>query len=107
MASGRVASGRVADLALQARGWELVVAGVDHARAAALEPVVVSVTRVSAGRYVIELPLERPPEQIVTDLAGSGAHIISLNPLHETLEDFFVRQVTEQEQVPTSGRESA
>ena len=97
MSKGRLmASGRIADLGLKIRGWELVVAGLTPARVAALEPTVESVTRVSDGRYVIELPAGRPPEQIVREFAGSGVQIISLHPRHETLEEFFVTQVTRQ-----------
>ena len=105
LAKGRlVASGRVADLALEVRGWELVVAGIDASRAATLGHGATSVTRVAEGRYMIELPLDRPPEAIVTELAGSGAHIVSLIPHHETLEDFFVRQVTAAGTTSETGR---
>lgn len=102
-----VASGRVADLALEVRGWELVVAGIDASRAAALAPSVKAVTRVADGRYMIELPVDRPPEAIVAELAGSGARIISLTPHHETLEDFFVREVTAATGEPDATRKSA
>ena len=98
LSKGRlVVSGRIADLGLKVQGWELVVAGIAPSRVAALEPTVKRVTRVADGRYVIELPLGRPPEHIVQDLAGSGAQIISLNPHHETLEEFFVTHVTHEE----------
>ena len=102
-----VASGRVADLALEVRGWELVVEGIDASRVAALEPGVKAVTRVADGLYMIELPIDRPPEAIVAELAGSGAHIVSLTPRHETLEDFFVRQVTVAGAAPDTTRKSA
>ena len=108
MNKGRlVASGRVSDLVQQARGWELVVAGADGDRMRALEPMVTSVKRVAAGQYVIELPVDRPPEQIVGELAGSGARIVSLNPHHESLEDYFVRQVHKASAEPEAARESA
>ena len=108
MNKGRlVASGRVSDLVQQARGWELVVAGADADRMRALEPMVTSVKRVADGQYVIELPVDRPPEQIVGELAGSGARIVSLNPHHESLEDYFVRQVHEASAEPEAARESA
>ena len=29
----------------------------------------------------------------MADLAAAGAQLVSLNPLRDTLEDFFVRQV--------------
>ena len=76
----------------------MVVAGISQSRADALASTVDSITRVSDGRYVIELPLHRPPEQVVTELAGSGARILSLNPTHETLEEFFVHQVNLQQE---------
>ena len=93
-----IASGKIADLGLKVRGWELVVAGISQSRADALASTVDSITRVSDGRYVIELPLHRPPEQVVTELAGSGARILSLNSTHETLEEFFVHQVNLQQE---------
>ena len=43
------------------------------------------------ARYV--LPIDRPPEHLIRDLAGSGARILSLTPHHETLEEFFVQRV--------------
>ena len=92
-----VASGRIADLGLKVRGWELVVAGVPPARVNALGPGVRAVRRISEGRFVLELAADQPPEQIVLELAGSGARILSLNPNHETLEDFFVAQVAGQD----------
>ena len=91
-----VASGGIADLGLKVQGWELIVAGIEASLADSLVPTVKSITRVADGRYVIELPVERPPEQIVSELAGSGARIISLNPHHETLEEFFVTHVSRQ-----------
>ena len=91
-----VASGRIADLGLRVRGWELVVAGAAPARVDPQDPRIRMVTRVADGRYVLELPADQPPEQIVMELAQSGAQIISLNPHHETLEEFFVAKVGRQ-----------
>ncbi len=88
-----VVSGRISDLGLDVQGWELVVGGVDESHLAPFKANVQSLTRVTDGRYVLELPVDLPPERIVADLARIGAHIISLNPRHETLEDYFVRQV--------------
>ena len=45
---------------------------------------------IAAGRYALELPLEPPPERLLTELVAGGAHVVSLNPIRETLEDFFV-----------------
>jgi hypothetical protein len=44
-------------------------------------------------RYALELPLGTPPERLLAELTSAGAQLLSLTPLRETLEDFFVRQV--------------
>ena len=96
LAKGRlVASGRLADMAaFRASGWELVVAGVADAAVAALAARVRRSIRIGDDRYLLELPLEPPPEQLLAELTAAGAHLVSLNPLRQTLEDFFVAQVT-------------
>ena len=91
---GRLAAaGRIADLDLDVRGWELVVAGVDESHLTRCARAARRMTRVDDGRYVIDLPVDRPPEPIVADLAGRGVRIVSLNAKHETLEDYFLRRV--------------
>src|SRR3954451_7682754 len=96
LAKGRlVAAGRLTDmLALRARGWELVVAGANDALIASLSSRVRRTVRISEGRYTLELPLEPPPEQLLGELTAGGAHLTSLNPIRETLEDVFVQSVT-------------
>src|SRR5215813_3160045 len=96
LAKGRlVATGRLTDmLAFRARGWELVVAGVNDAALAAVESRVRSAVRIGEGRYMLDLPLEPAPEHLLADLTRAGAHLVSLNPVRQTLEDFFVEQVT-------------
>ena len=90
-----VATGRLTDmLAFRARGWELVVAGVNDAALAAVESRVRRAVRIGEGRYMLDLPLEPAPEQLLADLTRAGAHLVSLNPVRQTLEDFFVEQVT-------------
>jgi ABC-2 type transport system ATP-binding protein len=95
LAKGRlIASGRLADMhAFRASGWELVVAGVSDAAVASLGARVRRSVRIGEGRYTIELPLEPPPEQLLGELTAAGAHLVSLNPIRDTLEDFFVAQV--------------
>ena len=96
LARGRlVSTGRLSDmLAFKARGWELVVAGLGDPAVPAVGPSVRSVVRIGQGRYQFELPLEPPPERLLAELTAAGAHLVSLNPIRETLEDFFVEQVT-------------
>jgi ABC-2 type transport system ATP-binding protein len=96
LAKGRlVTAGRLTDmLALRARGWELVVAGASEGLIASLGARVRRAVRISDGRYTLDLPLDPPPEQLLADLTAGGAHLASLNPIRETLEDVFVESVT-------------
>ena len=98
LAKGRLASeGRLADmLAFRARGWELIVAGASESAIDRARPAARRVVRIGEGRYTLELPLERPPEALLAQLTGAGAHLVSLNPLRDTLEDFFVEKVSAQ-----------
>ena len=80
-------------LAFRASGWELVVAGVSDAALAAVESRVRRAVRIGEGRYMLDLPLEPAPEHLVAELTRAGAHLVSLNPIRQTLEDFFVQQV--------------
>jgi ABC-2 type transport system ATP-binding protein len=96
LAKGRlVATGRLTDmLAFRASGWELVVAGVSDAALAAVEARARRAVRIGEGRYMLDLPLEPAPEHLLAELTAAGAHLVSLNPIRQTLEDFFVQRVT-------------
>jgi len=98
LAKGRlVASGKLSDmLAFQARGWELVVSGLSDATLAAAKARgdVIRATTVGEDRYALELPLTPPPERTLAALVAQGASLVSLTPVRDTLEDFFVRQVS-------------
>jgi ABC-2 type transport system ATP-binding protein len=96
LAKGKlVAAGRLTEmLPFQASGWELVVAGASDEAIAALGPRVLRAVKIGDGRYTLELPLGPHPEQMVAELTRAGAHLVSLNPIRQTLEDFFVQQVT-------------
>ena len=58
--------------------------------------------RIGEGRYTLDLPLEPAPEHLLADLTRAGAHLVSLNPVRQTLEDFFVEQVTAPDVLATS-----
>ena len=96
LARGRlVATGRLDEmLAFKARGWELVVSGLPDGCVPSEGPTVRRVVRIGDRRHQLELPLEPPPERLLAQLTAAGAHLVSLNPIRETLEDFFVEQVT-------------
>lgn len=101
MAKGRlVTSGKLTEmLAFRIHGWEVVAAGVNADLLASLAPRVTSTTRIGDERYTFDLPIEPGPDRFVADIAAAGGTLISLNPLRETLEDLFVRQVTAPELV--------
>ena len=97
LVKGRLVSeGPLSDiLAFKVRGWELVVssltdAGLEHAKSRA---GILRATALGPQRYALELPLTTPPEHVLAELVARGAELVSLTPLRDTLEDFFVRQV--------------
>ncbi|HEY7190710.1 MAG TPA: ABC transporter ATP-binding protein [Vicinamibacterales bacterium] len=95
MAKGRLAaSGRLADLlANQARAWELVISNVSQHLIDRVAARLTSVTPLGGGRYSLELPATTLPEPLLSELMAAGARLVSLNPVRETLEHFFVQQV--------------
>ena len=95
LAKGKlVTAGRLSDMVdFRARGWELVVSGANAAAITGLGPRVRRAVQIAEGRYMLDLPVESPPDQLLAELTAGGAELVSLNPIRDTLEDFFVRQV--------------
>ena len=95
LARGRLmTTGRLADiLHFQARGWELVASGVTPALLESIAPRATRVVPIGGDRYSFDLPLDQPPANILAALSAGGAALVSINPLRETLEDLFVREV--------------
>jgi ABC-2 type transport system ATP-binding protein len=92
-----VTAGRLTEMiAFKPRGWEVVIAGASDELARTFGARAVRCTRISEGRYAIELPFEIQPDAMMAELAPSGATLISLNPVRDTLEDYFVQQVASQ-----------
>jgi hypothetical protein len=54
---------------------------------------VLKATPLGAQRYALDLPLSVAPDRLVTDLVAQGARLVSINPVRESLEDYFVRQI--------------
>jgi len=98
VAKGRLmAAGSLADiLAMRMLGWEIVVDGLSappdwsHTGLA-----VQKVTKIDEQRYSLEVAAHVKPEDAIAQIAGRAGRLISLNPIRETLEDFFVRQVAD------------
>jgi ABC-2 type transport system ATP-binding protein len=95
LARGRLlAEGRIAQLLENnVRGWELIVADVGAAVLRPLAPQATSVTSLDEARHTLVLPSSAAPEPLIAEFIAAGARIVSLTPLHQTLEEFFVERV--------------
>jgi ABC-2 type transport system ATP-binding protein len=84
------ASGTLAELVTATlKGWEIVVDGLERAPES---HVVRKLTALSPGRYSVEVAPTADPTTAARELIGAG-RLISINPIHDTLEDLFVQQV--------------
>ena len=97
VAGGRLAAaGRLSDiLAFDVRGWEVVVDGLKADAHAQISSVARRTTEIAPGRFALELPVSYAPEKLLAEFAATGARLVSVNPVRDTLEDFFVRRVKE------------
>ena len=105
MAQGRLAAtGRISEMvAFQLKGWELVVSGVTDELQAALAPKVAEIRPLSQGRYTLRIAPDQKPERLMAELSSAGASVESLHPVRDTLEDYFVQQVTAAKARDTGG----
>ena len=97
VAGGRLtATGRLSDLlAFEIRGWELVVADLRADVIDRLGEIVRGAVEIAPGRYALELSLATPPDTVLAEVLATGARLVSLNPVRDTLEDVFMRRVSE------------
>jgi ABC-2 type transport system ATP-binding protein len=97
LAGGRlVASGNVADMVpFRLRGWDLIVADLNADAVAALERGGATLTRISADRHHVVVPPELSAEEAIARVKDGGARLISVNPVRDTLEDFFMAHVAQ------------
>ena len=95
LAAGKLAaSGSLAEMVpFKINGWDLVVSGAPQALLDELTRGGATVTRISDDRHRALLPDTATPEGIVARVSAAGGTIVSLNPLRNTLEDFFMAQV--------------
>ena len=89
---GRLSAlGSIAELvASTQKGWEVVIDGLSQPPAATDAG---RVTELAPGRYAIEAPPAEDPVRLARELTASGGRLVSINPIHDTLEDLFVQQV--------------
>jgi ABC-2 type transport system ATP-binding protein len=97
VARGRLAAvGRLSEiLAFKVHGWELVMSDISPEVLARVRESARRTTEISPGRYSLELSLDQAPHRILSELSAAGATLISLNPLRETLEDYFMERVAD------------
>jgi ABC-2 type transport system ATP-binding protein len=99
-----VATGRVHDIVgLEVRGWDLVVDRASAGLVAAMGTRARQVTELPDGRYTIDVGPEQPPDDVLALLSAHGARVVSVNPVRQTLEDYFVRAVNAAGRRDTSG----
>ena len=101
LAKGRLmTAGRLNEmLAFRVRGWELVASGITQRVLGSISPRATHVTKIGEDRFSFELPLGHPVDRILSELTAAGGLLVSLNPIRQTLEDFFVQQVSAPETV--------
>jgi ABC-2 type transport system ATP-binding protein len=89
-----VASGALAEMVpFRIRGWDLVLAGVTADAAASLSARGVEATLIGDGRYHAVLPASASSEDAVALAKSANAELVSINPVRDTLEDFFLAHV--------------
>lgn len=95
VAQGRlVAHGRLTDIvAFETRGWELVVSNLPEPVRATIASRVDTMTHLSNDRYTLEISTKESPERMIQELMQQGVHIVSLNPIRTTLEDYFISSI--------------
>jgi len=98
LAGGKLAAtGSVAEMVpFRIRGWDLVIA---HAPSALTESLVqqrATVTSIGDDRLHLLLPEDAVLDAVMAQVAGAGAQLLSLNPVRDTLEDYFVAHVQQQ-----------
>ena len=95
LARGRlVATGALSEmLAFQARGWEVVVEGLNERAAAGMTITPRRIQQIGAGRATLEFEPELDATRIAQAVAAAGATLVSIAPVRASLEDFFMQQV--------------
>ena len=87
-----IAAGTLAEMVpFKIKGWDVVMTGLTAESIHSLAELGASVTRVSADRWHVVLPSTAAPSEVLAQAAGG--QLISVNPIRDTLEDFFVAQV--------------
>jgi ABC-2 type transport system ATP-binding protein len=95
VAGGKLAAaGTLAEMVpFRIRGWDLIVGGLAAEAVATLTARAVTATLIGDSRYHIVWPATSTSDEAVAFVRSAGAELVSMNPIRDTLEDFFVAQV--------------
>jgi ABC-2 type transport system ATP-binding protein len=95
VSGGRLAAaGSIAELVpFHIRGWEMVIAGLSESASAELQRRGAAINRIAADRQHVVLPSTASPDEAIAAATAGGGRLVSLNPVRDTLEDFFLAQV--------------
>ena len=95
VAAGKlVAAGTLAEMVpFRIKGWDIVIEDLPEPALDALAGLGGKATMISARRYHVVLPASASPDEAIAFATTHGGRLVSLNPLRDTLEDFFVAQV--------------
>ncbi len=89
-----VAAGTLAEMVpFSIRGWDVVLSNVSADARATLTARGGQATMISDGRYHVVLPHTLSADEAVALVRATGAELVSINPLRDTLEDFFLARV--------------
>ncbi|HTU99162.1 MAG TPA: hypothetical protein VMF13_01390, partial [Luteitalea sp.] len=107
VAAGRLqAAGAVTELVeFTVRGWDVLLDGAGDDLASRLRNDGATVSALGDGRLQVHVPGDRAPEPLIQLAAASGARVLSLQPVRETLEDVFLKHV-EGKRRPSTGEPS-
>ena len=102
LAQGKlIAAGRVADMVpFRIRGWEMIATGLAAGAVADLTVSGAVARPIGDDRYHLILPETMSLDQAMARIATVGGQLVSVNPVRDTLEDFFMARVRQ-----TDGRE--
>jgi ABC-2 type transport system ATP-binding protein len=102
LAQGKlIAAGSVAEMVpFRIRGWDLIVSGLAAAALSELATAGALTRQIADGRYHVVLPETTSLDAALAQITAVGGQMVSVNPVRDTLEDFFMARVRQ-----TDGRE--
>jgi ABC-2 type transport system ATP-binding protein len=97
LAAGRlVAAGTLAEMVpFRIKGWDVVLEDLPEPALGALAGRGGTVTMIGGRRYHVLLPASAAPDELIALATAHGGRLVSVNPLRDTLEDFFVARVSQ------------